>query len=223
MKFDPQIHHRHSIRLKGYDYSQVGAYFVTIVAWQRQCLFGGVVDWVMRPNAAGKIVQWEWENLALSFKFIELGAFCVMPNHFHGILLFNDVGATRQGLIDASSGDVSLHKPALDGHDVGATRQGFINPSSGDVSLHKPALDGLNGSPLPPRGPKPATLGAIIGQFKSRVTKRLWKIPELSGTPIWQRNYYEHIIRNEREMERIWHYIESNPAMWEKDDENPNA
>lgn len=158
------------------------------------CLFGEVVDREMRPNAAGKIVQWEWENLALSFKFIELGVSNVMPNHFHGILLFDDVGATRPGVTDAL-----------------ATK----------AFLHKPASDGLEGSPLRPRGPKPVSLGAIIGQLKSRVTKRLWKIPELYGTPIWQRNYYEHIIRNEREMAQKWHYIESNPAMWDDDEENP--
>jgi putative transposase len=72
-----------------------------------------------------------------------------------------------------------------------------------------------------PCGPKPASLGAIIGQFKSRVTKRLWKIPSLAQMPIWQRNYYEHIIRNDQDMERIWRYIESNSSMWADDDENP--
>jgi len=91
----------------------------------------------------------------------------------------------------------------------------------GKIDLHIETPAGQNGSPLP-NGPKPASLGAIIGQFKSRVTKRLWKNPSLAGTPIWQRNYYEHIIRNEQDMERIWRYFESNPLMWGNDIENPN-
>lgn len=193
-KFDPKIHHRHSIRLPGYDYSQAGAYFVTIVTWRRDCLFGEVVNGEMILNKAGKIVQWEWENLAQSFKFVELGIDQVMPNHFHGVLSFRDVGANRSGINDTMTGK---------------------NP------LHNNIPSGLEGSPLP-RGPKAASLGAVIGQFKSRVTKRLWKMPELTGTPIWQRNYYEHIIRNEREMGNIWRYIEANPVNWGEDEENPN-
>ena len=196
-KFNPQRHHRKSIRLKGYDYSKAGAYFVTVVTWQRDCLFGEVLNGEMRLNKAGKIVQWEWENLAQSFNFIELGIDQVMPNHFHGVLAFRDVGATRPGIINSPAGE---------------------NPLS-DVA---PA--GLDGSPLP-RGPRPASLGAVIGQFKSRVTKRLWKIPELTGTPIWQRNYYERIIRNEPPPPPGrwgWRYIENNPATWAADDENPN-
>jgi REP element-mobilizing transposase RayT len=192
-KFDPKIHHRRSIRLPGYDYSSAGAYYVTVVTWHRECLFGEVLDGEMIPNKIGKIVQWEWQNLALSFKFVELGASQVMPNHFHGILLF---------------------------HDVGATRPGITGSFAGKTPEHNATVSGLDGSPLP-RGPKAASLGAIIGQFKSRVTKRLWKMPEFSGTPIWQRNYYEHIIRNEWDMRAKWDYILANPALWDDDDVNP--
>jgi putative transposase len=194
-KFDPQIHHRKSIRLPGYDYSSAGAYFVTVVTWGRDCLFGEVVDGGMVLNKAGKIVQWEWQNLASAFKFLELGASQVMPNHFHGILFFHEVGATRPGLTQNLAGKL--------------------------ITQNESVL-GLDGSPLHPNGPKAGSLGAVIGQFKSRVTKRLWKIPELAGAPIWQRNYYEHIIRNEREMGTIWCYIEANPANWGEDEENPN-
>ncbi|MEW5830800.1 MAG: transposase [Chloroflexota bacterium] len=195
MKFNPKIHHRRSIRLKGYDYAQAGSYFVTIVTFQRECLFGDVVDGEMRLNDFGKIVQWEWLELSRRFRYLELGAHMIMPNHLHGVLNFHQtVGATRLGLTDASVINVSL--PAINSDDN-------------------------DGSPLQPNGPKPASLGAIIGQFKSRVTKRLWKIPSLNGIPIWQRNYYEHIIRNADEMDRIHRYIESNPSRWDEDDENP--
>lgn len=193
-KFDPQKHHRRSIRLQGYDYSQAGAYFVTIVAWQRECLFGEIVDGEMRLNDAGNIVQWEWLELPKRLRYIELGAFFVMPNHFHGILIFRET--------------------------AGATRQGLTIAASGKTSLHIETTDGTDGSPLP-RGPKPASLGAVMSQFKSRVTKRLWKIPSLNSTPIWQRNYHDRIIRDEREMDAIWRYIEANPSAWEEDEENP--
>jgi len=193
-KFDPQKHHRRSIRLQGYDYSQQGAYYVTIVAWQRECLFGEVVNGEMRLNKVGEIVQWEWLELPKRLSFIELGEFVVMPNHFHGILIFRE--------------------------NVGATRQGLTSARSGKVPLPHVAADGIGGSPLP-RGPKPMSLGAIMTQFKSRVTKRLWKIPSLGGTPIWQRNYYEHVIRDEKDLQNKTDYIEANPILWDEDGENP--
>lgn len=95
MKFDPEIYHRRSIRLKGYDYSQAGAYFVTIVAWQREMLFGEIVDGESVLNELGEIVREEWERTAVVRPNVELGEYVVMPNHFHGILVFHEnVGAT---------------------------------------------------------------------------------------------------------------------------------
>ena len=193
-KFDPQKHHRRSIRLKGYDYSQEGAYYVTIVTWHREFLFGEIVNKEMRLNKVGKIVEWEWLELPKRLPYVELGVHVVMPNHFHGILFIHE--------------------------NVGATRQGQTMSLSGAEPLQTLTTDGIDGSPLP-CGPKPASLGAIIAQFKSRVTKRIWKFPEFKGTPIWQRNYYEHIIRNENDLQNKTDYIESNPLLWYEDDENP--
>ena len=193
-KFDSQKHHRRSIRLSDYDYSQPSAYFVTIVTWHRECLFGEVVDGKMKLNKIGQIVQWEWLELPKRWGFVELGKFIVMPNHFHGILMFHG--------------------------DVGATRHGSTSARTGKTSVPHMAIDSIDGSPLP-RGPQPASLGAIMAQFKSRMTKRLWKIPSLKGTPIWQRNYYEHIIRNERDLQNKTDYINANPILWAQDDENP--
>ncbi len=119
MKFDPQKHHRHSIRLQGYDYSQAGAYFVTIVAWQREMLFGEIVDEEMILNDFGKIVQWEWLDLPKRFKYLELGAYIIMPNHVHCILIFREhAGATRQGLTDALVSKVSMQ--TIDSDGIGA-------------------------------------------------------------------------------------------------------
>ncbi len=250
VKFDPQKHHRRSIRLPGYDYARAGAYFVTLVTHQRQCLFGEVVEGEMVLNDLGRIVQWEWMRLPQRFQYIELGAYIVMPNHFHGILIFHDdtvgatrrgltvdlsggaglhdevlagiaVGATRQGIAVAHSGEAGLQDDVLSGNAVGATRPGMTIAHSGEVGLQDDVLSGNDGSPLHPRGPQPSSLGAIMAQFKSRVTKRLWKTPALHGAPIWQRNYHDHIIRSDDEMARIWRYIESNPARWAADDENP--
>lgn len=118
----------------------------------------------------------------------------MMPNHFHGILFIHE--------------------------NVGATRKGQTMSLSGTEPLQTLTTDSIDGSPLP-RGPKPASLGAIIAQFKSRVTKSIWKFPEFKETPIWQRNYYEHIIRNETDLQNKMDYIESNPLLWDEDDENP--
>jgi REP element-mobilizing transposase RayT len=195
--FDPQKHHRRSIRLQEYDYSQPGAYFVTMVTWHRESLFGDVIDGQMKLNKAGEIVQWEWKNLSKRFLYVKLGAFVIMPNHLHGILIFHQptVGATRPEFNKSASSN-TLH-PFRTGDDV--------NPE---------------GSPLP-HGPKPASLGAVVAQFKSRVTKRLWKIPSMKDVPIWQRNYYEHIIRNGKALQNISNYINSNPSRRQEDKENP--
>ena len=171
MKFDPQKHHRRSIRLKGFDYSSAGTYFVTIVAWRREMLFGEIVDGETVSNEWGDIVREEWERTAIVRPNVELGTYIVMPNHLHGILIFHEhVGATRR-----------------------------VAPTL-----------------------KRNSLGAVIGQFKSIVTKRINHLQNVAGRPIWQRNYYEHVIRNDREWDNIHRYIDSNPAMWVEDDENPN-
>ena len=194
VKFDPKVHHRRSIRLQGYDYSQAGVYYVTIVTWHREFLFGDIVNNELKLNKVGKIVEWEWLELSKRLSYIELGAYVVMPNHFHGILY--------------------IHEP------VGATRQGQTRPNPNIKPLQAIKPVRMDGSPLP-RGPKPASLGAIIAQFKSRVTKRIWKFSELNHTPIWQRSFYEHVIRNEIDLQNKTNYIESNPLLWDEDDENP--
>ena len=195
VKFDPQKHHRRSTRLQGYDYASIGGYFVTIVAWRRECLFGGVVNGEIRLNKVGKIVEWEWLEIPKRLSYVTLGAHMVMPNHFHGTLFFHE--------------------------NVGATHRGQTLSKSGGKPYQIVSMGGIDGSPLP-RGPKPASLGAIIAQFKSRTTKRIWKIPEFKETPIWQRNYYEHVIRNVKDLQNITDYIETNPMSWDEDNENPN-
>lgn len=105
-KFDPQKHHRRSIRLKGYDYASAGAYYVTIVAWQRECLFGEVVNGEMILSTFGLVAKQQWEKLPKRFPNIELGTHMIMPNHMHGILeIINGRGTAgnRNGLDGESS------------------------------------------------------------------------------------------------------------------------
>jgi putative transposase len=178
VKFDPKKHHRKSTRLKGYDYC-VGAYFVTIVTYERDRLFGKIENGEMTLNDFGKIADECWRAIHDHFPFVELGAYVVMPNHVHGVLIINDNGRDT----------------------------GFVGARHASPLLQKP-----NGTP-------PHSLGAIVGSFKSAVTKRIGR--EHKATGIWQRNYHEHIIRDEREMDNIWRYIENNSAMWAEDEENP--
>ena len=185
--YDPQHHHRSSTRLKGYDYSQSGAYFVTVCTYQHQSLFGTVVGGEMALNSFGQLVLEEWFKSARIRSEIELftDEFVVMPNHIHGIIwIVNDpyVGATRR---------VALTIPR-------------VVPTSSR-----------------PCGPKPGSIGAIIGQYKSVVTKRINQIRETHGEPIWQRNYHDHIIRDETELVNIRAYIADNPHRWTQDRYHP--
>ena len=166
---------RHTTRLRGYDYSQAGVYFVTVCVRNRECLFGKIIDGKMNLNQYGKIARDEWLYATNVRSNIELDEFIVMPNHFHGIIHIRVVGATRRVT---------------------------------------PALQ-TNGIILP--GPKSGSIGAIIGQFKSLVTKRINELRNTISIPIWQRNYYDHIIRDQRSLNRARQYIRNNPAVWEDD------
>ena len=109
MKFNPKIHHRRSIRLKGYDYSQAGAYFVTIVAWQREMLFGEIVNAEMKLNEFGEIISEKWQWLETQYEYVELGEWIIMPNHLHGILVIHD---GRGGSRSAHAGDSRIARYA---------------------------------------------------------------------------------------------------------------
>lgn len=163
--------HRRSIRLRGYDYRQMGAYYVTLCTYQKYCWFGEIVDGVMSPNTMGSIVEAIWNNLPSHFPFLELDAFVLMPNHLHGILVIAD------------------DRP--------------LSPSS----------NSLNGTVS-------GSLGAIVQNLKSVSTRRTNRVTGNRGT-IWQRNYYEHIIRTDRAYENIRRYIIENPQRWHEDPENP--
>jgi len=193
--------HRHSIRLGGYDYSRPGAYFVTICTHDRACLFGDVAEGEMRLNDAGRIAEQCWRDIPAHFPRLDLDAFVIMPNHVHGIIWITDDAV---GVNDARGHNENVAPPVTrPPHNVGAT----------------------HASPLPhalrPRGPQRRSVASIIGSFKSAVTKRINKLRGTPGMPVWQRNYYEHIIRTGESLDRIRRYIGENPLRWHLDRENP--
>jgi REP element-mobilizing transposase RayT len=187
-------HHRHSIRLKGYDYSRAGVYFVTIVTWGRLMVFGKIENGEMKLNRYGEIVQKWWDDIPNHFPNVETGAFVIMPNHVHGIIIITE---ERRGTVPVPH-DTTNHQHGMEIAQI---------------------EDGMNrGGETPPL--RRSTLGQIVAYFKYKSTKEINALDGGRIAKLWQRNYYEHIIRNEHEMENIWNYIESNPATWETDDEN---
>lgn len=206
-KFDPKIHHRKSIRLPGYDYTQAGAYFVTIVTHNREMVFGEVVDGEMRLNEFGEIAQREWERLPKRFKHIELGAFVIMPNHVHGIIIINDNGW----------GTADLHKEDNPQDPRRAPTADFPNQDNPQDPLRAPTANVEKfGKPVS------GSIPTIVRSYKSAAALRINYARAGDSTPVWQRNYHERILRNDREMGNVWRYIQSNPVMWNDDNENPD-
>ena len=198
MVYNPNIHHRHSIRLKDYDYSQAGAYFITICAWQRECLFGEIVDGKMVLNDVGQIVKSVWSGLPEHFTKIHLDEYMIMPNHIHGILHINEFVGDVEVKQDSSA------LPAFDLHGIqGKAGGAFALP------LH------------PVRGSISGSVCSIVQNFKSVSTRKINKFRNNPGSPVWQRNYYERVIRNEDELSRAREYVVNNPMKWELDKENP--
>jgi len=175
MPDDPSIHRRRSIRLPGYDYTQPGAYSVTIDTHRHRNLFGKITNGEMRLNEWGIIAHAEWLKTAVVRPEITLDEFKIMPNHMHGIIMIMDVdfvGARRRR--------------------APTTAEQFGRPVSGSIPT-------------------------IIRAYKSAVTYCINRTRRTTGAPLWQRNYYEHVIRNEHDLSRIREYIRNNPMRWELD------
>jgi REP element-mobilizing transposase RayT len=173
MIYDPSIHHRRSIRLKGYDYSLEGAYYVTVCTRNMSCLFGKITDKEMRLNDAGKMIRSVWRELPKRFPNIDLDEFIVMPNHIHAVFI--------------------------------------INQQDTCVCPH-----------VRPKGTFPGTVGRILQAYKSITTDKYiagvkqWSWKRFRDK-LWQRNYWEHIIRDIDDYNNICEYIYNNPANWYKD------
>ena len=203
MAYNPNIHHRRSIRLKGYDYSQAGAYFITICCEDRICRFGEIVaglapahddivqpQWIaptMQLNEYGQIAYNEWAKLSERFSNFELDVFQIMPNHIHGIIVLNEI-AVGAGLAPTQNDNMHNGQPQ---NNAGRPQ----------------------GLPLP-------TIGDMVGAYKSLVANACLEIFKSNNKimgKLWQRNYHEHVIRDEQSYQRISDYIIANPAKWKDD------
>ncbi len=184
MNYNPQYHHRRSIRLKEYDYSQPGWYYVTICTHSKRCLFGHISNGKMLLNEYGKITEKEWLRTKEIRKNVDLDYYVIMPNHIHGIIIIENK------IINYTEVGANGNSPLL--HNNENIEDNLISPSQ--------------------------TIGAIVRGFKGSVTKRINELRKTPGNPVWQRNYYEHILRNEMDLYCTRNYIQNNPLKWEVDE-----
>jgi REP element-mobilizing transposase RayT len=174
MPYDPKKHNRRSLRLKGYDYSTPGAYFITICTKDKGNILGAVSDGKIHLNETGIIATDCWYDLPNHYPNAQLDSFVIMPNHVHGIIILVDFTVP-----------------------VGV---GFKPSPTGKKQIYQ--------------------LTEIVRGFKTFSARRINEIHKRQGNPFWQRNYYEHVVRNSRELYRIHEYIQNNPLKWEMDIEN---
>ena len=200
---------RKSIRHKGWDYGLDGYYFVTICTKNQECLFGKIMEKEMVLNHAGEIIKTEWEKLPNRFPNIKLDTFVVMPNHFHGIIVIQNnipVGAPLVGAL------------------VPKDHQGPIE-SSRIAQLTKPSRKKPGRPQGAPLRMENKTIGDMVGAFKSLTTNeyihgvKFGKFPPFEMA-LWQRDFYDHIVRDENELNRIREYIRTNPINWTRDGNN---
>jgi len=199
MSYDPDCHHRRSYRLAGYDYTQSGAYFITICTSNRECLFGEIVMGQMRLNIMGHIVADEWTKTVAMRPAIESDEWVVMPNHFHAIVLINN---DKAPLLGARRAVPSSHTSTEYQHTVP------------DIP-HRAPREAF-GCPVP------GSIPTIVRSFKSAVTKQVNLLRQTPGSVLWQRNFWDHVIRNEVDCNRIREYIQTNPQRWELDSLHPD-
>ena len=237
--YNPQIHHRRSIRLKGYDYSQAGLYFITICCKNRKYRFGKIENEKMILNEYGTIAYNEWIKLTERFSNFELDVFQIMPNHMHAIIALKNVGAEFNPVHNNPQNNTvgAGFIPVQNNPQNNIVGAGF-NPVHNNVEKHHKIYgQSSNGQPhgLPihltdndnrATARVTPTIGDIIGAYKSLVANeclKIWKTKWVGANPapimgkLWQTNYYEHIIRNQQSYHNISEYIVNNPAKWQKD------
>jgi REP element-mobilizing transposase RayT len=195
------VTHRRSIRLKDWDYSRAGMYFVTICTQDRACLFGDVVDGGMRLNDVARIIEKWWLKLNHKFPTVQTDQFVVMPNHIHGIIAI--VGADLRVCPNDDQSNTGKH--------MGLPQQAHGMGIHTDEGTHV-------GVPLP----------RVVQWIKTMTTNEYIRGVKQLGWPrfdgrLWQRNYYEHIIRGDDELNLVREYIVNNPLQWESDRENQDV
>jgi putative transposase len=159
-QYNHEIYHRRSIRLKGYDYTSCGMYFMTICTHDRHNLFSDIINDELHLNIFGNIVDRHWLNLSKYHSHIDLDEYTIVPNHLHGIVT----------IVESSANSASIAE--------------------------------------------------IIRGFKTFSAREINKHRQLRGVPVWQRNYFDRVIRTEKELENIRQYIINNPQNWHTDSQN---
>jgi REP element-mobilizing transposase RayT len=213
--YDPRLHHRRSIRLRGYDYAGGGAYFITICTQDKQLLFGEIAEGRMTLTEAGSIVQRIWDTLPKTFGALVLDAFQMMPNHLHGIFVLPGPGLSEP--LAVATGAPVIRPSAAN----------FVGRVHGNAPRTRDSASlGTEGRASPPptggKTPRRVSMGDVVGAFKSISTIALNKFMSRPGAHPLQENFYEHIIRTVYELEIIRDYIVHNPQRWLEDPENPN-
>ncbi len=188
------VHHRRSIRLQDYDYTKEGAYYITICTSDKRLLFGTVNHESVLLNRIGQIAEQCWLKIPDHSTNVTIDYYIVMPNHFHGILFITEPPTDSNVLLPLTS--------------VGA--QPVEYP---DFNGAAPCADKVRVPCVIPR-----SLGSIVRSYKSAVSRLAHGLPEFKTTPIWQRNYYEHVIRDEDDLYMKRNYIQNNPLQWELDE-----
>ncbi|MCU0722645.1 MAG: transposase [Planctomycetes bacterium] len=196
---EPRESGRRSIRLHGYDYRVPGPYFITMCAHDRSCLFGGSVDGAIALNDSGRIVDECWRDLPRHYANVVLDEYCIMPNHVHAIIVLMD---------EPISAPVAWtdRRPVPDEMPVGAGLRAGMCRGGSETRPYSPTRHGLS---------------EIVRAWKSFSARRINARRGTPGRPVWQRNYFERIVRDEREMADVRHYVRTNPERWTSDGENP--
>ena len=221
-------YNRRSLRLKHYDYSRAGCYFVTICTQGREHLFGEIVEGKMMLNAAGEMVYASWHQIMDDFPNVSLHEFVIMPNHIHGIIeIMDTVGVPLVGTQKLIRND-NKSKP------VGVPLVGTLQCAKQTMGNHEGLRTKGNHEGLPLRGNDTPniisrapmkgapTVGDVVGAFKSKTTNAYIKMVKNGTCPpfnkrIWQRNYHEHVVRDDVDYERVATYTINNPLTWEND------
>jgi len=232
MKYDPKIHHRKSIRLKDYDYSGAGAYFITISAFENHLHFGRINNSVVELNSIGSMVRDVWLLMPERFPNMVSDEYIVMPNHFHSVIMLEDIEDEKSDPNRAMTsqnlrGEIASQN--LEGAMTSRNLEGAMTSRNLEGAMTSIAVEGAmtsiarTGEPcVRPHGTAQNSIGRIIQAFKSITALKYIKLNRSLGTlqpgmKLWHRNYYEHIIRDEKDYIAIREYIISNPVLWELD------
>jgi REP element-mobilizing transposase RayT len=223
MTYHPKKHSRRSIRLPGYDYALPGFYFVTICVRGGECLLGQVIDSEMRLNEWGLVAHDFWSQVPGHFPSVSIDASIVMPNHMHAVVAIqesaafardDEKGEETSPLQDTGEGSGGVGAECMDD----AVGRGEV-PAPGE-NIGEP---GTHVVPAPTGQIKKPSLGQIVAYYKHETTRQINELRDMPGVPFWQRNYWEHIIRDDDSLDRIREYIRDNPARWDDDQMHPDA